>query len=912
MQSSSTVRAARGRAFAILFALSALSALLAAPTAMAWHGDLVVRKVNVGGPSTDQFGFKVEKSAYANGTYGPYGTLATSAYTGASFNGAAKPPNPFTLLGSTDGTFKTGPTGATQASFTYLDADGESAIPTADVRDWNRFKVTETSKPAGYRTAVACVIANKGSGKPWSPTLDAMWGPWTATVSGDSVWTTVRWLPDTAGYDYKGQWRTTCTFTNTYRTRIRLIKDFVNAPGDAKVDFTVNGGDVDTSADAETFGDGDGTGWIEVDGGSNVALAESGTPTADLSDYEQKLECRKGTNGSYGSWFVVANGTLSAVHAGRDYECRFTNTRRTGTIQVLKFTDPASITSGFDLRVDGAVKAGDVGNGGDTGAITVPLGSHAVSETAAGGGAITGFSSKAFCANNPSGVITAAAFQGTGSPYTEPLTVNVAEGDRWVCAFLNTKASTSTFKVIKRFEGPSGTDTVAISVNGEGQDVVTPQDSPRAGTPSFGDGDGTQTFTVPAGGSVRFGESGLEGTDLGRYDVTVECSDQDQQPVSVTLDGDWYVNDIPAGTDVVCTIYNTRQSGRITLKKILRPAGSGAFHLKLDGENTSVAGSDGDTTFGDQDQTDAIQVATGTHAVAEMAAEGTNPDDFVMGAPVCVNRIAEVETFSRDLPVAEVPVQVDEEGRLDVTPGSDILCTFTNEQKGTVIIKKVTSPAGADAFAFSGDLGAFSVTAGTEGQAFKVAPGKSYAVTEDPANLYAFGGAVCEESSAGDGEASGVSGTTATANVQPGETVTCTFTNNRIPRDVPVTPSGTVSPSGDVAPVTPSGGVTVRKGNARISGTVGCVSSTYAVAAVRGSSIRRVTFFVNGRKVRTLTKPNSGSQFRYRARSGTLAYGAYRVRAKVEFVAASGTKAKTLSLQFSRCKPRVVRPQFTG
>jgi hypothetical protein len=1133
MQSSSTVRTARKRSLALLLALSALVMLVAAPSALAWHGDLVVRKVNVGGPSSDSFGFKVEKSVYASGTYGAYSTLSTSAYSGASFNGAVKPPNPFTLLGSTDGTFKTGPTGATEAKFTYLDADGESAIPTADVRDWNRFKVTETSKPAGYSTTIGCTIANKGSGKAWDASLNTLWGPWTATVSGDSVWTTLRWLPDTAGYDYKGEWRTTCTFTNTYRTRIKVIKDFVNAPGDAKVDVTVNNGDVDTSTGAETFGDNDATNWIEVPGGSNVSLAEVGTATANLSDYNQKLECRKGTGGSYGSWFTVTNGTLSSVYAGKDYECKFTNTRKTGKIRVLKFTNPTSVTSGFDLRIDGSVKAGNVGNGGDTGEVVVPTGTYTVSETAAGGGAISGYASKYTCVKNPTAPVTAASFGGTTGTSTP---VTVGENETWVCAFLNTKDGTfkvvkkfdgpfgkdkvnvridgvtqdvadsdpatqafgdgdmtatktvpagsnvsfgesatgdtdlarydisvsctngytwpqegpatfttpqngdqwsttvgagedvictitnkrqtahievikkltpstdtgtfdltlngvvkaagvgdngtttrlevptgdyavaesgangtdlasyastiscepreqetedrsapstgtstdvtlnagddvvctftntrkSTFKVIKRFEGPSGSDTVAITVNGADQDVVTPQDSPRAGTPAFGDGDGTQTFTVEPGGSIRFGEAGSEGVDLSRYDVTVECRDQDDQPVSTSLDGDWYVHDIPAGTTVVCTIYNTRQSGRITLKKILKPAGSGEFNLKLDGENTSVAGSDGDTTFGDQDQTDAIQVATGQHSVAEMAAAGTNAEDFVMGSPVCVNRIADVATFSRDVPATEVPVQVDEQGRLDVTPGSDILCTFTNEQKGTVIIKKVTNPTSGDAFAFSGDLGAFNVTAGTDGQAFKVAPGKSYAVTENPADGYTFGGAVCEESAKGEGEASSVTGTTATANVQAGETVTCTFTNNRIPQEVPVSPSGGVSPSGSVQPVTPSGGVSARRGSARISGTVGCAAGTYAVSSVRGSQIRRVTFFVNGKKVQTLTKPNAGTQYRYRARTTSLKFGTYKVRARVEFVTASGTKAKDLRLTYSRCKPRVVKPQFTG
>ena len=118
-------------------------------------------------------------------------------------------------------------------------------------------------------------------------------------------------------------------------------------------------------------------------------------------------------------------------------------------------------------------------------------------------------------------------------------------------------------------------------------------------------------------------------------------------------------------------------------------------------------------------------------------------------------------------------------------------------------------------------------------------------------------------------------------------------------------PASATSPVGPTTVVRP-------RANARLSGTVACATARYARASVTGSQIRRVTFTLNGRRVSTLTRPNSGSSYVYRALTRSLAYGAYKLSAKVEFTQASGAPARTLRLSFSRCKPRVVRPVFTG
>jgi hypothetical protein len=88
-----------------------------------------------------------------------------------------------------------------------------------------------------------------------------------------------------------------------------------------------------------------------------------------------------------------------------------------------------------------------------------------------------------------------------------------------------------------------------------------------------------------------------------------------------------------------------------------------------------------------------------------------------------------------------------------------------------------------------------------------------------------------------------------------------------------------------------------------------CVSRTFS-AVVRGRGIRRVTFFVNGRRVRTMT----GSRSRYALSVDPAAArnGVIRVTARVDFVARSGKRAKTLRMTALRCATGAQRVRFTG
>ena len=129
-----------------------------------------------------------------------------------------------------------------------------------------------------------------------------------------------------------------------------------------------------------------------------------------------------------------------------------------------------------------------------------------------------------------------------------------------------------------------------------------------------------------------------------------------------------------------------------------------------------------------------------------------------------------------------------------------------------------------------------------------------------------------------------------------GKTVTATDTADT----VLAAAAGAVSPAGKVS------------GRARLTGTVGCVASRYAKASVTGNAIKQVTFYVNGKKVKTLTKANSGKNFQVLVHHDEPEVRHLQGRRPVQFKANAVPRSRTLNLQFSRCRPRVIKPTFTG
>jgi hypothetical protein len=127
----------------------------------------------------------------------------------------------------------------------------------------------------------------------------------------------------------------------------------------------------------------------------------------------------------------------------------------------------------------------------------------------------------------------------------------------------------------------------------------------------------------------------------------------------------------------------------------------------------------------------------------------------------------------------------------------------------------------------------------------------------------------------------------------------------------PPTPPAPPAPPVTPAPQAAVKAATVVSGTAALRGPSGCPTSRVVRASVNGRQVAKVTFFVDGRKAKTLTHANKGSAWILPIELRKLAKGRHTVTAKVQFKTASQTKAKTLRYSFSRCASSVT-PTFTG
>jgi hypothetical protein len=173
-----------------------------------------------------------------------------------------------------------------------------------------------------------------------------------------------------------------------------------------------------------------------------LKFTEQQTPGYTLTD----ITCRytQGTNG-YGAAVTtgsplkpagevtkdLAAGTVSLkIHWYETVKCWFTNTKNpppTGTIKVTKSLVPSTDSGRFNLLIDGATKAGNVGDGGTTGVVTVPAGTHTVGESAVAGTSLSDYSSTLSCTNTKGGATDSDGV------------LAVANGDAWECVIINAR-----------------------------------------------------------------------------------------------------------------------------------------------------------------------------------------------------------------------------------------------------------------------------------------------------------------------------------------------------------------------------------------------------------------------------------------------------------------------------------------
>jgi len=106
-------------------------------------------------------------------------------------------------------------------------------------------------------------------------------------------------------------------------------------------------------------------------------------------------------------------------------------------------------------------------------------------------------------------------------------------------------------------------------------------------------------------------------------------------------------------------------------------------------------------------------------------------------------------------------------------------------------------------------------------------------------------------------------------------------------------------------------GERISGGAAKLLAASGCAGKPFN-ARVRGAGIARVVFTLDGKRVKTLLKPNSKGVYSIRVNPARYRVGVHRLVATVTFKPATRTKPRTLRASFQRCAQRLVAPRFTG
>ncbi len=98
-------------------------------------------------------------------------------------------------------------------------------------------------------------------------------------------------------------------------------------------------------------------------------------------------------------------------------------------------------------------------------------------------------------------------------------------------------------------------------------------------------------------------------------------------------------------------------------------------------------------------------------------------------------------------------------------------------------------------------------------------------------------------------------------------------------------------------------------GVASAHGPLGCVAQGTPVY-VSGSLIKSATFYMDGHKVKTVTRPDKQGRYGIKVSARKIGFGAHRIKVLVVFTTPSQTKSVTLHAVIVRC--RVPQPKFTG
>ncbi|HEY0461087.1 MAG TPA: hypothetical protein VGC97_18270 [Pyrinomonadaceae bacterium] len=262
---------------------------------------------------------------------------------------------------------------------------------------------------------------------------------------------------------------------------------------------------------------------------------------------------------------------------------------------------------------------------------------------------------------------------------------------------------------------------------------------------SVGDGGTTGLISVTSG-SHTVGETAVNGTNLANYTTTIDCGSGELQATSTTVN-------VASGANAVCTITNTLRRGSVKLIKnvIGRDVETFPYAVTALGANPTVnittAAGTGSITFSD--------LPSGTKTVDE----GTMPAGWSFVSLTCTD------------PDGGTSV-VGDAATIDLDPGEDIVCTFTNRftPPKLIVIKHVINDNGGTKVAADFTMSVTATNPSPSSFPGAESPGTDVGLT---AGTYSVG------ESALSGYAASYSAD-CSGSIADGETKTCTVTNNDI------------------------------------------------------------------------------------------------------------------------------------
>jgi hypothetical protein len=350
---------------------------------------------------------------------------------------------------------------------------------------------------------------------------------------------------------------------------------------------------------------------------------------------------------------------------------------KVATIEVRKVCVPTTDNGTFDLNIDGVVKKDNAtcagGAASTTGAVEVSAGTnadpgaeHNVSETDF---TTANYTSTYACTGG-----TNAPASGTGTSISN-FTVNPDEAI--VCTFTNTR-NPGKIELVKALSPTTDPGLFNLFIKSGATTVASATNVGDGGTTGAGG-------TTLAIGTYNLSETQGTGTLLTNYTVLGPTCQNRVGGGSVTVTSGNVT--IGSNDDIICTITNTRNTGKIELKKATVPTSDpGLFNLFIKSGTTTVASA---TDVGNGGTTGAggTTLATGTYNLSETEGTGTSLTNYVASAPVCVNRVGG----------GSVTVT---SGNVDLAADADIVCTITNSRKAVLIVDKVL-PGNTQVFDFS-------------------------------------------------------------------------------------------------------------------------------------------------------------------------------------------------------------------